>query len=67
MFTYGSRPFTGGMCRGAEEALGSMRAGGWCIMQTEGFGSKSQNHSAKISNTAHLSVLCMQLLLCLPH
>ena len=28
VFTYGLRPFTGGMCRGAEEALGSMRAGG---------------------------------------
>lgn len=32
VFTFGSRPFTGGICRGAEEALGSMRAGG-CMLQ----------------------------------
>lgn len=25
---YGSRPFTGGMCEGAEQALAGMRAGG---------------------------------------
>ncbi|GLI65063.1 hypothetical protein VaNZ11_008486 [Volvox africanus] len=28
VFLYGSRPFTGGMCPGLEEALASMRAGG---------------------------------------
>lgn len=28
VFTFGSRPFTGGMCRGTEIALADMRAGG---------------------------------------
>ncbi|KXZ50043.1 hypothetical protein GPECTOR_18g24 [Gonium pectorale] len=28
VFLYGSRPFTGGMCPGLEEALSTMRAGG---------------------------------------
>ncbi|KAK9909539.1 hypothetical protein WJX75_003819 [Coccomyxa subellipsoidea] len=28
VFRYGSRPFTGGLCQGVEEALSNMRAGG---------------------------------------
>ena len=27
VFTYGTRPFTGGMCKGTEEALATMKAG----------------------------------------
>ena len=27
VFRYGSRPFTGGLCQGVEEALASMRSG----------------------------------------
>ena len=46
VFTYGSRPFTGGICRGVEEALGSMRAGGHALhgacLQTHGH---SRQHS----------------------
>ena len=28
VFVYGARPITGGLCRGTEEAMASMRAGG---------------------------------------
>lgn len=27
VFLYGGRPFTGGLCKGVEEAMASMRAG----------------------------------------
>ena len=32
VFLYGGRPFTGGLCKGVEEAMASMRAGQFCHM-----------------------------------
>lgn len=32
VFLYGGRPFTGGLCKGVEEAMASMRAGQLCTL-----------------------------------
>ena len=31
VFIYGGRPFTGGLCKGVEEAMASMKAGRVCL------------------------------------
>ena len=31
VFIYGGRPFTGGLCKGVEEAMASMKAGWWSL------------------------------------
>ena len=40
VFFYGSRPFTGGLCAGVEEALATMRAGvvGFRVVRELGWG-----------------------------
>lgn len=41
VFIYGGRPFTGGLCKGVEEAMASMKAGGRRVItvpSAEGFG-----------------------------
>lgn len=51
VFLYGGRPFTGGLCKGVEEAMASMRAGGQRIVtvpSAQGFGEKGGQVAATL-------------------
>ncbi|KAL3141017.1 hypothetical protein ABBQ32_005532 [Trebouxia sp. C0010 RCD-2024] len=51
VFLYGGRPFTGGLCKGVEEAMASMRAGGRrtvIVPAAQGFGEKGGQIAATL-------------------
>ncbi|KAL3153078.1 hypothetical protein ABBQ38_012098 [Trebouxia sp. C0009 RCD-2024] len=51
VFLYGGRPFTGGLCKGVEEAMASMRAGGHrtvTVPAAQGFGDKGGQIAATL-------------------
>ena len=55
VFRYGTHPFTGGLCRGVEEALATMRTGGNSTVESFGL---SCLHSPLVTHTCDPAVSC---------
>lgn len=53
VFVFGRRPFTGGMCKGVEEALATMRAGGRRIITVPPEVSRARRESACVPAQAY--------------